>query len=372
MGLRTRIAAVACLGATFAACTLTTDLSGLADGAGSMSAGAGGNQEPPDGGGTGGDPATCGDGVLGPGEPCDDDDTVPGDGCSARCEIEDPDSCPGTEIALTTEGLVINADTTGAADDGNGSCAAGASGDLIYVISPAVDGTLRATVKAVFDPALRLVEACTSVLELACNADGTSTSIIVPVAAGQSYSLFVDGVSGGEGAFLLTLELFQCGDGVIDPTEECDNGIGLPGDACTGCVVDCSGSGDFKDPTTHHCYRYVNNSLTWFAAQAACFVFGGDLAAITSPEEQAFIALNVGNEGWIGATDAVFEGAYEWSTGEPFDFTLWEPGQPDNSGGSEDCAIMHGDGLWSDKPCLQNRKYLCERAPAGMIGGPGP
>jgi cysteine-rich repeat protein len=33
--------------------------------------------------------ARCGDGVLSPGETCDDGNTEPGDGCSATCQIEE-------------------------------------------------------------------------------------------------------------------------------------------------------------------------------------------------------------------------------------------------------------------------------------------
>ncbi len=39
-------------------------------------------------------PAICGDGIVEPGETCDDGNTIPGDGCSAICQIEPGYTCP--------------------------------------------------------------------------------------------------------------------------------------------------------------------------------------------------------------------------------------------------------------------------------------
>jgi fibro-slime domain-containing protein len=38
--------------------------------------------------------AVCGDGIVGPGEQCDDGNTVSGDGCSALCQVEPGYACP--------------------------------------------------------------------------------------------------------------------------------------------------------------------------------------------------------------------------------------------------------------------------------------
>ncbi len=46
-------------------------------------------------GGTGGSPSVCGDGAITSGEECDDDNAVAGDGCSPACAIEPGWSCAG-------------------------------------------------------------------------------------------------------------------------------------------------------------------------------------------------------------------------------------------------------------------------------------
>ena len=56
-------------------------------------------------------------------------------------------------------------------------------------------------------------------------------------------------------------------------------------------------------------------------------------------------------QAWIGATDEVQEGVWEWVTGEPWVYTYWAPGQPDNN----PCCQRYGviwegpEGTWDDK-----------------------
>jgi cysteine-rich repeat protein len=62
----------------------------------------------------------CGDGVLDPGEQCDDDNTLAGDGCSQLCEVEPGFTCVGVPSAcapVCPDGLVRGDE---ACDDGNG------------------------------------------------------------------------------------------------------------------------------------------------------------------------------------------------------------------------------------------------------------
>ncbi len=74
--------------------------------------------------------------------------------------------------------------------------------------------------------------------------------------------------------------------------------------------------------------------------------------------------LNVGGL-WIGATDKTVEGTWAWVTGEPFVFTRWEIGQPDDSNDS-DYAAVAGDlggtsGKWYDYRATTSRDgYILE------------
>ncbi|MBA2540580.1 MAG: tandem-95 repeat protein, partial [Deltaproteobacteria bacterium] len=66
-------------------------------------------------------PRVCGDGIVIAPEECDDDDTDPGDGCSAICEVEDGFDCTGSPSVCTTvcnDGIETFDE---ACDDGNQS-----------------------------------------------------------------------------------------------------------------------------------------------------------------------------------------------------------------------------------------------------------
>jgi len=95
----------------------------------------------------------------------------------------------------------------------------------------------------------------------------------------------------------------------------------------------------------HH-YYYYPISTSWTLAYDICMDNGGYLPVVTSQEENDFI-LSITSDlpgephVWIGLTDRVVEGVYEWINGEPVDYTNWSPGQPiiDDSGG--DYTILH-------------------------------
>ncbi|MBI3785020.1 MAG: hypothetical protein HY270_16640 [Deltaproteobacteria bacterium] len=61
---------------------------------------------------SGGCTAVCGNGLLEPGEQCDDFNTTPGDGCSASCAFEDPDA-DGIRDDGSGNGVVGDAPCTG-------------------------------------------------------------------------------------------------------------------------------------------------------------------------------------------------------------------------------------------------------------------
>ncbi len=84
-----------------------------------------------------------------------------------------------------------------------------------------------------------------------------------------------------------------------------------------------------------HSYKVFDESMTWSEAKEYCESLGGHLVTITSLEEQSFVEniVNNGNKNcyWIGATDEVTEGDYQWITGESWYYTNWSSGNPDNS-----------------------------------------
>ena len=86
---------------------------------------------------------------------------------------------------------------------------------------------------------------------------------------------------------------------------------------------------------------------------------GGYPATITSPEEQAFINQNMPATLLGGATaiglvqsgDDEPSGGWEWITGEPFAWSNWFPGEPNDPGSAgEDWVNMYPNGQWNDSP----------------------
>jgi hypothetical protein len=134
------------------------------------------------------------------------------------------------------------------------------------------------------------------------------------------------------------------------------------------------------------CYHWYAGVVDYAVAKAACeTTFGGHLVTITSAPENAFVLGLAAGKGdiWLGLSDQASEGQYQWVNGEPFSFSNWSAGQPDNSF-NEDCAQMYvknGSGKWNDLGCTRPdpngapawwpKGYICEKEwnpLAGMTG----
>jgi hypothetical protein len=105
-----------------------------------------------------------------------------------------------------------------------------------------------------------------------------------------------------------------------------------------------------------HYYEAIEEPATWHNAAAYCEQDGGYLVTINSAEENQFVynlaADTGGVEVWLGATDEAVEGTWEWVTSEPFDYTNWGPGEPNNYAAGpdptlgEDYLTFHGAGAY--------------------------
>ncbi len=151
-----------------------------------------------------------------------------------------------------------------------------------------------------------------------------------------------------------------------------DAGSESPADAGVDSSADaavCEG-GDIRveDPQTGHCFMYFNETLSWDAASARCQELGASthLASVTTiGEANLIVAILENQEVWIGGTDAAVEGSFEWTSGEPFEYSRWRIGEPNNGpgGAPEHCISAQGqlDNRWDDKPCAGLRSFICER-----------
>jgi hypothetical protein len=119
------------------------------------------------------------------------------------------------------------------------------------------------------------------------------------------------------------------------------------------------------NPVNGHYYELIGDPpMTWsqardIAAGRSYLGMQGYLATITSPGEQNFVNDNLGGyEQWIGgyqlddqsATDA----GWQWVTGEPWGFTHWDGGEPNDcctaaEDNEENYLMLLDDSLWNDQ-----------------------
>jgi hypothetical protein len=112
-----------------------------------------------------------------------------------------------------------------------------------------------------------------------------------------------------------------------------------------------------------HQYRLVETPMAWHEAAAHCDGIGGHLVTINSQAENDFVWGQFGDYyHWLGATDEECEGEWRWVTEEPFDYSNWAPGEPNNCCppthcGGDECTAEHylawaspSDGRWNDVP----------------------
>ena len=112
-----------------------------------------------------------------------------------------------------------------------------------------------------------------------------------------------------------------------------------------------------------HSYQRIENPVTWPEAKAYCESQGGYLATITSKEENDFIFSRLGGSSyalWIGGTDAAREGTWAWVNNEPWGYSNWDTGEPNNAEGNEDSLQMVGTGKWNDNNSDGKIWFSCE------------
>ncbi|XP_072020262.1 macrophage mannose receptor 1-like [Amphiura filiformis] len=121
------------------------------------------------------------------------------------------------------------------------------------------------------------------------------------------------------------------------------------------------------DPTTENCYLFRETDYrNWDDAETMCRKDGGNLVSIISVEEQTYInaRLKLSSESvvWIGANDLSVEGGWQWSSGDPFRYLNWNPGEPNNQE-EEHCGQVYiASGKWNDNDCSQDTVgYICKK-----------
>lgn len=157
---------------------------------------------------------SCGDGLLDPGEQCDDGNLEPDDGCDPLCLIEGTDPmCGDGVVEGPGAGWPDGPGTEGSewCDDGNLVDGDGCSSDCTFEdVAPLICG--NGIVEAAID------ETCEPPETQECD---EFCHTVCPTACCDSPC---------------------CGDGVLDPDEECDDGNGMAGDGCDKvCLLEVAG-----------------------------------------------------------------------------------------------------------------------------------
>ena len=124
-------------------------------------------------------------------------------------------------------------------------------------------------------------------------------------------------------------------------------------------------------PDANDAYFFLTlDRTTWTGAEAEAEAFGGHLASITSPEEQAFLENTFLAPGdptatvplWIGLEAQIpgdLDSYTTWTDGQPVTYTNYNPGEPNDLNGDEAYVAINWHysfgssdtpGTWNDLP----------------------
>lgn len=320
--------------------------------------GGGGGSSTPDATAVDAEPDLCGNGVVDPGEGCDDGDDDAFDSCvdcavaacgdgfvRAAVETCDDDTaacvgcrtCEGVGDPATGHCYTMN-ETLATRVNAQASCAA--IGSHLAAIDSAAEWTAIAPLWTTpFNPAW---------LGLRRAVDGQNMWIWEP-------------------GNMLGTPTWNTGEpndaGGVEDCVEATGATGVWNDlACTQTRRSlCERPTWTIDPATGHAYRVFYGLKTHPEAIADCGSMNTHLATITSAEEQAFVHTVTPLGVWIGAFQAQTENQWYWPNTEPFEFDAWATGQPDDFNAAEDCAqLIAVTGEWNDLACTTRIPYLCE------------
>jgi cysteine-rich repeat protein len=178
---------------------------------------------------------------------------------AGTCHIDD--ACAETDLG-SAPAVTVTGTTRGANNRLAGSCGGDDAPEQAFLYTAQEAGAYTIdTLGSTIDTVLYVLEGACHGTELACN-DGFPTresELRVPLTAGEQITIVVDGVADASGPFALHVSGpgSGCGNGVIDPDEDCDDGNTVSGDCCSAsCHFEAieNTCADDGDPCTRdHC-----------------------------------------------------------------------------------------------------------------------
>lgn len=142
-----------------------------------------------------------------------------------------------------------------------------------------------------------------------------------------------------------------------DPPVKCDSTS--PDASCT-----CAKNGDAE-------YWFCATFLEFDKAEAKCTAVGMHLPKVETAGEDTFLyttamAQSLG-EYYLGGNDLAEADTWVWLAGGQFwkgqsdgtvtGYAHWNTGDPNHTG---DCVVVQNGGVWDDRICNDERKYICE------------
>ncbi len=105
-------------------------------------------------------------------------------------------------------------------------------------------------------------------------------------------------------------------------------------------------------------YLSCGGTRTFAEADEFCRSVGGTLAHINTFEENALLAAGLPAPAWF-LMDNLDDGTWKAGSAAAVFFN-WAEGEPNNSGGSENCGVLAASGFWNDVSCTSTQRTLCE------------
>jgi hypothetical protein len=157
-----------------------------------------------------------------------------------------------------------------------------------------------------------------------------------------------------------------CGNGVVEPGEECDPPSST---TCTNsCTLRraCTESNAISSAVTGHCYIPINNSVDYSHALTSC-PSGTHLATLNHliETDSALLAVaSLPGDAWIALRAPSQVGIFQWEAAEadPFQSRRYHgfTGNEPNESSPPACARITGTG-WKDISCNNTYGIICER-----------
>jgi hypothetical protein len=94
----------------------------------------------------------------------------------------------------------------------------------------------------------------------------------------------------------------------------------------------------------------TSSGKTWFECRDICVGMGAKLACPRSAAENSQAWAVAGTDAWLAVNDQASEGSYVCE-GSSISYTNWNSGEPNDSGGAEECAHFSTSGFWNDHQC---------------------